>query len=177
MCFFFLPKDRQTVMAKLTLGVPSSWVVLPSSWNDVWEFGFLPEWRNQVISWVLTAPVNSSFMKGRKKGWKAEWMSLQGVGGHGPCVAAQRGANPKQLPLLPSLLPLRVWPSTLRAAQRRSWSGESLPTSMPLSMQCPFPLRCSCSGAPATSCPMQVTGWLVERWPGLETWSIHPSSQ
>lgn len=73
---FFLPKDRQTVTAKLTLGVPSSWVVLPSSWNDVWEFGSLPEWRNQVISWVLTAPVNSSFMKGRKKGWKAEWMSL-----------------------------------------------------------------------------------------------------
>lgn len=73
---FFLPKDRQTVTAKLTLGVPSSWVVLPSSWNDVWEFESLPEWRNQVISWVLTAPVNSSFMKGRKKGWKAEWMSL-----------------------------------------------------------------------------------------------------
>lgn len=32
-------------------------------------------------------------------------MSLQGVGGHGPHVAAQRGANPEQLHLLPSLLP------------------------------------------------------------------------
>lgn len=70
-CAFLFTKRETDSYGQTDTGVPSSWVVLPSSWSNVWEFGSLPQWRNQVISWVLTAPVNSSFMQGRK-GWKGE---------------------------------------------------------------------------------------------------------
>lgn len=55
-----------------------AWVTLPSSWNDVWELGSLPEWRNQVRSWVLLATADG-FSAEEREGWEGEQTSLQGV--------------------------------------------------------------------------------------------------